>query len=166
LLTQPGVLTAVHSCVRLLEQISQAAHSALAAGSFYSRFLDPSLARLAFLSRDPAACSGLHATPVDTALSGSNALRRGLTSWGFLWIRQHPQAFRPGFVPVLFSQNNPSAHIACAQLPVDLPTASSRSLELDFSLLSSVSLTGPSRFPQSRPCGVLGLHATPVSTTC
>jgi len=41
-------------------RVFQAAHSALAAGTFHLRFLDPSLARLDFLSRDPAACSGWH----------------------------------------------------------------------------------------------------------
>jgi len=42
--------------------------SACAAGPFHSHFLDPSLVCLAFLSRDPAASSGLHATPASFTL--------------------------------------------------------------------------------------------------
>jgi len=50
-----------------LRRMCQAALSACAAGTRYPRgLLDPSSARLAFLSRDPAACSGLHATPAST----------------------------------------------------------------------------------------------------
>jgi len=37
--------------------------SACAVGPFHSHLLDPSSVRLTFLSRDPAACSGLHTTP-------------------------------------------------------------------------------------------------------
>jgi len=74
---------------------------------------------------------------------------------GFLWIRQHPQAFRPGFVPVLFSQNTRAPTSPALSFRLTFPRHPLDLSRLDLSLLSSVSLTGPSRFPQSRPCGVL-----------
>jgi hypothetical protein len=58
-LSLPACLISIHSDQAPFDGLFRLL-SALAAGIFHSRFLDPSLARLAFLSRDSAACSGLH----------------------------------------------------------------------------------------------------------
>jgi len=131
----------LHSCVRLLGRISQAARSAYAAGSFHSRVLDPSSARLVFLSRDPAACSGMHATPVSTAFQ----LPLDLTA---------PPSLA-AWLPTSILRTNRAPLTSALSLRLNFLTASCSISQADLSLLSSVSLTDPSRFPQSRPCGVL-----------
>jgi len=84
------------------------------------------------------------------------------TQLGFLWIRQHPQTLsawlRSRFV-ITKQPEHPST--PAPSLRLTFITASLPISRADFSLLSSVSLTGPSRFPQSRPCGVLWLARYP-----
>jgi len=108
--------------------------SACAAGPFHSHFLDPSSVRLAFLSRDPAACSGLHATPASFTLR-------------LFWTWQNPRLSRLSV-----------RQFACA--PCGSPGGGLFRLHLRFrGRLFPLSCPGPvvvlSRFPQPRPCGVL-----------
>jgi len=64
---------------------------ALASGSFHSRVLDPSPSFLIFLSRDSAACSGRHTTPV-------TIFTLGLTAPPTLHLSARLGAFASGFV--------------------------------------------------------------------
>jgi len=69
-----------------------------ASGPFHSHVLDPSSSFLAFLSRDSAASSGLHATPVTVSLRpGSYWISLGLTAPPTLRLSVRLGAFASGF---------------------------------------------------------------------